>query len=515
MRFVVLITVGLLIAGIVDAAVIHIPADQPTIQAGIDVAVSGDTVLVSPGIYTETISFNGFDIVLGSLFLTTGDTAFIGSTVIDADSSGSCVSLSNGESSAARLCGLTLTNGFSQLDFGGGINCIGASPRLDHLRIHHCSAQFGGGMYSAASGSVVSEVLVEDNQAFYGSGGGFYLDESPLNIENSIFRNNSGGHGGGIHCSQSNVTLTNVQLIDNTAGFGGGLSCWYNSNGVLNNVIITGNTAQVSGGGLNCRFSSAPDLNHVLISNNSASYGGGVNFVGEGCDAVLDYVTIVDNYASTSGGGIQCGDQAEPHFSNLTVSRNTADFWGDGLYNYHADPVLDQTLFWNNQPQEIYFQASGDPGSITISCSDIAGGQEGIFTNGNGTVNWLMGNFSLDPLFCSASSADFRLAASSPCLPGNHPEGVACGLIGAQESGCDNPLYPVADLAIEVIDTSLIHLTWSSVTGATGYTVYRSIDPYAEFAFWELMSEQLHTDYQEQLPPIVGSYFYTVTSRGE
>jgi hypothetical protein len=41
------------------ANVIHVPADQPTIQAAISAAAHGDSVLVAPGIYVENINFLG------------------------------------------------------------------------------------------------------------------------------------------------------------------------------------------------------------------------------------------------------------------------------------------------------------------------------------------------------------------------------------------------------------------------------------------------------------------------
>src|SRR6516164_7182077 len=45
---------------------IKVPADQPTIQAAINAANSGDTVLVSPGTYYENINFNGKAITVTS-----------------------------------------------------------------------------------------------------------------------------------------------------------------------------------------------------------------------------------------------------------------------------------------------------------------------------------------------------------------------------------------------------------------------------------------------------------------
>jgi len=59
-----------------SATIINIPDDYPTIQEGIDASTDGDTVLVQPDTYVENINFNGHNITVGSLFLTTGDSLF-------------------------------------------------------------------------------------------------------------------------------------------------------------------------------------------------------------------------------------------------------------------------------------------------------------------------------------------------------------------------------------------------------------------------------------------------------
>ena len=52
-------------------AVLTVPAKYPSIQAAIDSAVPGDTVLVAPGRYYENIRYKGKGIVVASQFART------------------------------------------------------------------------------------------------------------------------------------------------------------------------------------------------------------------------------------------------------------------------------------------------------------------------------------------------------------------------------------------------------------------------------------------------------------
>jgi len=50
---------GLLVGSAASAAVIAVPADQPTIQSAVDAAAAGDVVRVSPGVYPERVRISG------------------------------------------------------------------------------------------------------------------------------------------------------------------------------------------------------------------------------------------------------------------------------------------------------------------------------------------------------------------------------------------------------------------------------------------------------------------------
>ncbi len=80
-----------------SATIIDIPDDYPTIQAGINAASNGDTVLIQPGIYYENIDCDGKSIMVTSNFIFDSDSSTIEQTIIDGGGISTTVSMQNGE----------------------------------------------------------------------------------------------------------------------------------------------------------------------------------------------------------------------------------------------------------------------------------------------------------------------------------------------------------------------------------------------------------------------------------
>jgi len=185
-----------------------------SIQYGIDQSINGDTILVQPGTYEENINFNGKNIVVGSLTLTTGDTSYISQTIIDGNQAGSVVIFESNEDSTATLIGLTLTDGIGNpIDVyyqGGGIYCTNSSPSLINLRI----------INNSISGSIGQ-----------GHGGGIYFNNSNSIVTNSTISNNtSNGDGGGIYCQGvGDIEISNVLIEGNTALWNSGAGIYSNN----------------------------------------------------------------------------------------------------------------------------------------------------------------------------------------------------------------------------------------------------------------------------------------------
>ena len=170
----------------------RVPDDYETINEAIMASAHGDTVLILPGVYEAPILFSGRNIVVGSLFLTTGDIFYIDSTIIDGNQNGrSGAVIDNGETRDAILTGLTIRNTFT--GFGGGIYCNGTSPTLSHLVIRdNISNRRGGGIYSTReSNPLLINVTIVNNTAAEGGGAiGCFDNNSTVTTISSIIRNN-------------------------------------------------------------------------------------------------------------------------------------------------------------------------------------------------------------------------------------------------------------------------------------------------------------------------------------
>ncbi len=373
------------------ATTIHVPTDQPTVQEGIDTAVEGDTVLVHPGTYSETLSFNGKSIVVGSLFVTTADTIYINNTILDKVQNGPVVTFSNYEDNNAILRGFTVSNS-TALYIGNMIACLQSSPSLLDLKIKGC----------------VYDPMV--------AGGGIWCmnNSSPFITNVEIFENEA-SQGGGIYCyANSSPTIINSTIKDNYALFGGALYCNNYSSPSLTNVILTGNEAENMGGGIETYNNSNPILTNVTITDNIATYGGGI-YSGNSTTLILNNVTIANNQSTMDGGGLR-------------------------LYSM-CHTTLVNTILWNNSPNEVYLFDEYFNTTLVVSYTDISGGEDGIVTNigFTGTIEWLEGNIDSEPLFTDEAGGDYSLLAGSPCIDTgdpvyNTPPGGGCRIdIGAFE----------------------------------------------------------------------------------
>jgi nitrous oxidase accessory protein NosD len=263
----------------VSATIIDIPDDYPTIQEGIDASADGDTVLVQPGTYVENINFNGHNIVLGSLFLTTGDTTYISTTIIDGDSAGTVVTFESGENHTCSIIGFTIADGYTES--GGGIYITASSPNILNNHIFDNSGiEEGGGIYCEfGNPTIYGNVIADNSSAYWGSGGGIYCFYSTAVIRENYIQNNFAyREGGGIHCQVSSPEITGNIINLNSAYYdgGGAIRCYLYSNPKIHNNVIFQNESYSGVGAISCVFSQPDIINNTIVDNTSVESIGGI-----------------------------------------------------------------------------------------------------------------------------------------------------------------------------------------------------------------------------------------------
>ncbi|MEA2096433.1 MAG: PKD domain-containing protein [Candidatus Cloacimonadota bacterium] len=310
-----------------SATIINIPADYSQIQQGIDVSAEGDTILVQPGTYYENINYNGHNIVVASMFLTTQDSSYIEQTIIDGSQNGRVVTFEDNENSTTVLTGFTIRNGYASGSTypdnrGGGISIDSSSPTLNNLIVTNNQAVNAGGIsFWNNANAMLYRITVVNNFSYNNSGGIHFSNSNPI-LTNVIIKNNfASSNSGGIGFSSCSPTLINTLIADNTAMEKGGAI--YLSSGacpVLENVTICNNNSSWSA--IHCDTNSCPNLFNCILWNNSPS------------EILLDYGgTISINYSDIKNGWEGLGNiSSNPLFVNPYIG------------NYHlqeASPCID------------------------------------------------------------------------------------------------------------------------------------------------------------------------------
>ena len=189
-----------------------------TIQKGIGTSNAGDTVLVTPGVYSENIIWPG---ISGIKLIGGGESE----CTIDGNQNGSVIRFNSPTVDSTTLIrGFTLQNG-------------------SHT-----------------------------------NGGGIYMNQSSPSIEHvTIINNEAINNGGGLTLQNSNPSLTFVTLANNLSVYGaGGIYCGYNSSPTITNVTVTGNSnindnANQNFGGMYCETNAGPVLLNCSIWGNGGN----------------------------------------------------------------------------------------------------------------------------------------------------------------------------------------------------------------------------------------------------
>ena len=385
----------------------------------------------------------------------------------------------SGDSAAPTLISVTVTqNTGSEFSagFGGGIALLNAGSLnlvLSHITNNTASAGEtasgqGGGIYCEGSSpsTVITLSTFRHNTASLnqrGYGGGIFLTDSAgakiltCEIDSNSASGNTilyPGHGGGlcIHGEGTDPLIEGNSFQGNygskaSAGYGGAIAVLHGARGILQNNLMSGNTASASmtasgkGGGVFCGgHLTAPFLLSNTIQKNIASlyntgYGGGL-CAADSANPAIQACTLDSNIATESlqedpsgyGGGLcVTGDSTHITFQSNTITQNVAarytKGYGGGIAflqsatgqfsgNQLNSNVASQSYRWSGWGGGIYCAGSGtDP---SISLNTISANTASTETRGHGggicvqqnAVPSITGNIILENL-ASGNSAGY------------------------------------------------------------------------------------------------------------
>jgi hypothetical protein len=386
-----------------------VPSQYSDISSAIEVASTGDSIIIEEGIYYEEISVSK-SITIGSEYLLTGDSLDIMNTIIDGTGSFTQFNISG----AVSIVGLSIINGGTS----GSILCNGV------INVDHCMiTQSIGNGFIIENGSIVS-VGYSDINTIQRSGIAFNGDNISLSIIGSSF-------------------YDNYSAIDN--------------HGRGDNSIITMEGSTVSGSELSINISNASNIqldlrNCEISASTSALYmknSGTLSFEDvriydcNNSQSNLESIVFIRDVSEVSFKGCTFyGNETERliysespiYWNSCRISDNTSTsqflLYGGSYYNciiennscseYVVAGSFENSVIYGNSSNGVFFSGSG-PIVNSIIWNNSGGanytGTNALYSNIQEAVTGI-GNLSTDPFF---SDGDYHLAEDSPCKDSGNP----------------------------------------------------------------------------------------------
>jgi len=338
----------LLCAGVSNATVINVPSEQPTIQAGIDAAVNGDTVLISPGFYLENVDFASKAITLMSSGgpEQTGIQAY---NTVD-----HVVTISGGQDSLTILDGFSISGTIDAY----GVFCDNSAPIIRNCEVFNCqSSGNGAGIVVEEAGAKIRHCTIRDNTGANTGGGVFFYGAhgGVLEISNCHIYGNTAGAGPGIGSTvagNSAIIYRNVLWGNNGMGdYGGAIY-------VRRNTQITNNT--ING---NYKGITILDGIGVIVRNNIVSLNSEDGLVP--ADAIFDYNDVWGNGSQNIIGAN--GISENPQFSNVEANDYRLLAFSPCIDAGDPDPVYNDPDYTRSDIGALYFDRGDLPHVMNLS----------------------------------------------------------------------------------------------------------------------------------------------------
>ena len=253
-HFLIVLIVGLSLAGEAVAATIRVPTDYSTIQKAIDASRKGDKVRVSRGTYYENITMKEGVTLEGGWnkdFSRRDISAHV--TTIDGGKKGGWVVYGANE---ATLNGFTIINATrierGDSTIGAGVHCLSTSPTITNNII---KGNAPAGIYCSGSSAIIVNNLISNNEE-----AGIYLENGcSLKIKGNAIRDNkmAGIGTGGMVASR--IEVRNNVINNNSMA---GIEAKAATGTIYNNIVYENKEA-----GIRCVITPMDIVNNTIVAN--------------------------------------------------------------------------------------------------------------------------------------------------------------------------------------------------------------------------------------------------------